>query len=178
MFRGAEHQIPAFVFKLQRLPLQYLHGQFFLIKKKKWKERKSQHTVTQCEDLTSPCTWRKYNFISRVPYFSTCFHGNKAGNEGQAISLKFLSALMKVLQEECGRCVGNSIPLLMYNSWYYYYWQISFVFNGFLHCCCVWWPSLYRGVRKGYFGMTGLLPMILWGSYGRFYWAYLCIVQT
>lgn len=31
------------------------------------------------------CIRRKYNSISCVPYFSSCFHGNMTGNERQSI---------------------------------------------------------------------------------------------
>lgn len=46
--------------------------------------KKLQHTISQLEDLTGPCTLRKYKFISCVPFFSSCFHGNMTRNEGQA----------------------------------------------------------------------------------------------
>lgn len=47
-----------------------------------------QHTISQPEDLTSPCTLRKYKCISCAPYFSSCFYGNMTGSEGQAIGSK------------------------------------------------------------------------------------------
>lgn len=47
--------------------------------------QKLQHRNSKPEDLTSPCTLRKYEFISNVPYFSSCFHGNMTGDEGHAI---------------------------------------------------------------------------------------------